>query len=68
MANDTKQTNEPAKEPKAVAELKDSIAKKFSERYAALNTALNKEINIGTRYEIKIRMEELQNIFEIITK
>lgn len=68
MANDTKQASEPVKEPKAVTELKESIAQKFSERYGALNAALGKEINIGTRYEIKIRMEELQNIFEIITK
>jgi hypothetical protein len=40
--------------------VKESLRK----RYEGLQRLYDKEVNIGTRYELKLRMEEITQIFE----
>lgn len=40
------------------------IKESMRKRYEGLQRLYDKEVNIGTRYELKLRMEELTQIFE----
>lgn len=51
-------------ETPAVSEISISVAlDKLKARHQALIDALNRETNIITRYELKVRLEELVSIF-----
>lgn len=63
MAKEPVEFNE-AEETPAVSEISVSVAlDKLKARHQALIDALNRETNIITRYELKIRLEELVSIF-----
>ena len=40
------------------------VKETLRKRYEGLQQLYNKEVNIGTRFEIKLRMEEITQIFE----
>lgn len=42
------------------------IKKLMDERYKKLVEMFNKEINIGTRYELKLRIDELQETYQLL--
>ena len=46
----------------------DPIKKVLSDRYNLLKETLDNTVNIALRYEIKIRIEELETIYRTIYK
>lgn len=46
----------------------DRIKKMIDERYMKLVDMFNKEVNIATRYEIKLRMDELLQLYQELFK
>ena len=64
-----KATNEAveAKEaPEAPSKDLDVVREKLQNRYQELTRAFNNEPNLANRYDLKIRIEELTAIFEIL--
>lgn len=44
----------------------DRVKKIMDQRYKDLVTAFNKEVNIATRYELKLRIDELQSTYDLL--
>lgn len=47
---------------------KEIVREKLQKRYQDLNRRLETEINVGIRYDLKVRVDELAVIFELLTK
>lgn len=46
----------------------DRVKKTMDERYKKLVELFNKETNIATRYELKLRIDELQETYALLFK
>ena len=44
------------------------IKAKLDKRYGAILAAIDKEVNIGKRYELKVQLDELMNVYALIFK
>lgn len=49
-----------------VKEESNRIKKAMDERYKTLVDMFNKEVNIATRYELKLRIDELQETYKML--
>ena len=67
MAESPKKVEEQKQAQQTEISLKD-LNDKLQARYQELVRALNSECNIATRYEIKVRIEELSRIAESILR
>lgn len=45
---------------------RNRIKKAMDERYKTLVNMFNKEVNIATRYELKLRIDELQETYKML--
>ena len=66
---ENKTTSAPVKEaPKGPTLDFSTVSEKFQKRYQELTDAFLKDTNVANRYDIKLRLEELQYIFNEIIK
>ena len=68
---ETKPTPKPAKPTpdknvELVEQYKTSLMETMDKRYKQLVEVFNKETNIATRYELRLRIEELQDTFKLL--
>lgn len=66
MLEEEKKVEAKTKEPERAVFYVDDVQKKFEERQQVLFDAFNKETNVANRYDIKVRIEELNAIFSSI--
>jgi hypothetical protein len=53
---------------KALEDYQTSLKKKLDDRYKNIQSTLLKESNIIIRYELKIQLEELMTIYQLLFK
>jgi len=53
---------------KGAMTVRNMVKESFDKRYKELINKLDNEINIGKKYELKVQIEELVNIYNILKR